>query len=202
MGADKASLTFGNETLLQRVCRLTLRAANPLVVVAAQEQQLPELPHNVRVVRDLFPDEGPVGGLLTGLRSLQATAESWSDTYFWVGSCDAPFVNELVIRHLYEQLVSTSAADAVDAIAVEHEGMLNPMAAVYRSSILPIAEQLFATGERRAMSILKRASVQTVPGSSLKPFDAELLFLRNVNTVAELQEARKLLADSRSQPES
>ena len=70
MGTDKAGLTFGEESLLHRVCRLTLGAANPVVVVAAPDQKLPALPDDVHLVRDLFPGEGPVGGVLTTLNAI------------------------------------------------------------------------------------------------------------------------------------
>ena len=60
MGRPKASLSFGDELLLQRVARRLGEAVSPLVVVAAAEQALPELPPEVRVVRDQRPALGPL----------------------------------------------------------------------------------------------------------------------------------------------
>ena len=44
MGLPKAWLPFGDETMLQRVVRIVATVANPVVVVAAENQELPELP--------------------------------------------------------------------------------------------------------------------------------------------------------------
>ena len=49
MGSPKALLPFGDETMLQRVLRLLAPVVGPLVVVAARDQQLPELPSGVEI---------------------------------------------------------------------------------------------------------------------------------------------------------
>ena len=43
MGVPKATLPFGNETMLQRVVRLLHTVVSPVIVVAARDQVLPEL---------------------------------------------------------------------------------------------------------------------------------------------------------------
>ena len=48
MGVPKATLPFGPETMLQRVVRLLGTVVSPIVVVAAREQSLPELPATSR----------------------------------------------------------------------------------------------------------------------------------------------------------
>jgi molybdenum cofactor guanylyltransferase len=43
MGSPKHALKFGEEVLLQRVCRILSTVVEPIVVVAAQDQELPTL---------------------------------------------------------------------------------------------------------------------------------------------------------------
>ena len=52
MGVPKATLPFGPETMLQRVVRLLGTVVSPIVVVAAREQSLPQLPDGVMVAHD------------------------------------------------------------------------------------------------------------------------------------------------------
>src|SRR3982750_1451674 len=47
MGYPKALLPFGPELMLQRMVRLLGEVVSPIVVVAAPEQELPELPPDV-----------------------------------------------------------------------------------------------------------------------------------------------------------
>src|SRR5258705_212022 len=66
MGASKALLPFGPETMLQRVVRLLETVVSPIVVVAAADQQLPDLPPDVIVSRDEREARGPLEGLRAG----------------------------------------------------------------------------------------------------------------------------------------
>src|SRR5829696_4122062 len=52
MGRPKAYLPFGNETLLQRTVRVLGEVVDPIVVVAAPDQDVPGLPPSVLVARD------------------------------------------------------------------------------------------------------------------------------------------------------
>lgn len=182
---------FGTETLLQRVCRLTVAVARPVIVVAASEQQLPDLTTDAEVTRDLFPGQGPLAGLLTGLQYLRnQRPQQWPNLMIWATTCDAPFVNIAVIQYLKARLL---AAPECSAVTVGHQGKQNPFAAVYRSRVLDTVETLFASGNRRAQSLLQQSNVLTVDSSELIDFDPELLFLRNVNDAQQLAEARSHL---------
>src|SRR4051812_49455108 len=87
MGAPKATLPFGPETMLQRVVRLLATTVAPIVVVAAREQSLPSLAEPVIVARDERDERGPLEALRAGLKALP---ESISAAY--VTSCDVPLL--------------------------------------------------------------------------------------------------------------
>jgi molybdopterin-guanine dinucleotide biosynthesis protein A len=62
MGRDKASLPFGDETLLTRVIRLVSTVADDVVVVARKDQPVPAVDRAGRptiVVRDPVEAQGP-----------------------------------------------------------------------------------------------------------------------------------------------
>src|SRR6516162_8765549 len=75
MGRPKAWLPFGDELLLPRVVRLLRQAVDPVVVVAAPDQDVPPLPDGVAVVRDEAKGRGPLQGLAAGLAALRGQAE-------------------------------------------------------------------------------------------------------------------------------
>ncbi len=76
MGVPKATLPFGHETMLQRVVRLLGAAASPIIIVAAREQLLPDLPDDVIVTRDEREQRGPLEGLRAGLKALPDAVET------------------------------------------------------------------------------------------------------------------------------
>lgn len=188
MGTDKASVLLGNETLLQRCCRLISVFADPVVVVAGPSQDLPELDQRVRVIKDDLPGEGPLAGLLAGLRHLRKTVPD-VDFPIWVGSCDTPFVNVGVVKTMVSELHD------FEAVAVCHCGQTNPHSAVYRSTVIDKVERIVLNGERRAMSIFDELSVKTLESEVLIEIDPDLSFLCNINTVEDLDRARARLEE-------
>src|SRR5262245_6119048 len=100
MGRPKAWLPFAGETMLPRVVRLLGEAVNPLVVVAAPEQELPPLPREVAVVRDEEKGRGPLQGLAAGLAGLRGR---WAEAAY-LSSCDVPFLRPAFVRRLIDLL--------------------------------------------------------------------------------------------------
>lgn len=174
MQRDKASLPIGDETFLQRICRIVGQVTARTVVVAAAGQQLPELPNDVVVVRDPVPHEGPLAGFLTGLRALR---QAIPDTKIvWAGSCDTPFVSTGVVRRLM-RLIGHH-----DASLIEDERGLHPLGAVYRVECELILRQLVEQGERRLLALPERLQICRVPARELCDLDADLRCLWNVNS--------------------
>src|SRR4051812_9886641 len=85
MGTSKALLPFGPETMLQRVVRILADVVSPIVVVAAIDQELPELPRDVLLTRDEQQGRGPLEGLRAGLKALPTHVDA-----AYVTSCDVP----------------------------------------------------------------------------------------------------------------
>src|SRR4051812_27899101 len=85
MGRDKATLPFGPELMLQRVVRLLGEAISleDMVVVAAPNQSLPELPQAVTIAHDDQEFRGPLQGLATGIRAMHDRCDA-----FYATACD------------------------------------------------------------------------------------------------------------------
>lgn len=180
MGRDKALLPFGGEAMVARVARLVLEAVGgDVVVVARAGQVLPPLPDGVRVVRDVEEGRGPLAGLVEGLRASRGDA-------VFVTACDAPFVSAAVVRALFARLDAEGAADAV---AVAGEAGLHPLCAVYRRSVLPIAERLVADGRLRAGGLLDAVRAVGLTADELRGADPSLDFLRDCDTPEAYAEA-------------
>jgi molybdenum cofactor guanylyltransferase len=174
MGVPKATLPFGPELMLQRVVRLLGQVCQPLVVVAAPEQSLPELPVPLTVVRDRREGRGPLEGLLAGLTALPETCDAAYAT-----SCDVPLLAPAFVERMIALL-------GEHAIAVPHvEGFHHPLAAVYRRLVLEHAEALLAEDRLRPFFLFERCNTRNVTAEELTAVDPRLLTLRNLNTPAD-----------------
>ncbi len=197
MGADKALMEFGEETLLQRVCRILTDVTPTVIVVANPAQELPALSTNVRVVRDQYPDEGPLGGLVTGLSSLVESNTEQSAAAAFLCACDSPFPSARVVEVMMQCLAQKTDADCH---VVTHQSKTQPMHAIYRCSVLGTATALFEAGERSLQKLLRQLNVLETAAETYQTLDPELLFLKNVNTPQDLAAARRRLItpDARS----
>ena len=94
MGRPKSLLLFDGEPLIAHIVRALKRMFAETVIVAAPEQELPDLP--AILVRDEVAYQGPVGGIYYGLKAA-------SGNFCFVTSCDVPFLNPALISHVTSQ---------------------------------------------------------------------------------------------------
>jgi molybdopterin-guanine dinucleotide biosynthesis protein A len=178
MGRPKAWLPFAGGPLLGWVVRLLGEAVSPCVVVAAPEQDLPSLPDDVLVVRDLERGRGPLQGLAAGLEAMRG----WADAAY-VSSCDAPFLRPAFVRRMIELLGEHAAC------MPRVGGLLHPLAAVYRLQVAEAAARLLAEGRRRTTLLADAVSTRIVRTEELADVDPDLESLRNLNNPEEYQAA-------------
>jgi molybdopterin-guanine dinucleotide biosynthesis protein A len=180
MGRDKAMLPFGPELMLQRVVRILCDIVDrdAIVVVAARDQPLPELPNDVIITYDSQPHRGPLEGLAAGLRAMPAHI-----TAAFVTSCDAPIIVERFVATLFEQLGDHE-------IAVPYDGQFHhPLTAVYRPSVLPIVQKLLAADQRRLRDLFAHVRTLEVSTDELQRVDATLSTLMNLNSPEDYRRA-------------
>jgi molybdopterin-guanine dinucleotide biosynthesis protein A len=177
MGTSKALLPFGPETMLQRVVRLlgdvgspTGERVSPVVIVAAVDQELPELPPGTIVTRDEREGRGPLEGLRAGLKALPEDIEG-----AYVTSCDVPLLVPGFVRQMLELV------DGFDIAVVEIDGFTHPLSAVYRRATLPRVEALLGQDRLRPVFLFDAVETRRVAPAELTA-DPDLRTLRNLNT--------------------
>lgn len=178
MGTSKAHLQFGNETLLQRIVRIMGEVLDPLVVVAANGQELPHLETKVMICRDKNEGHGPLEGLAAGLEALKDRCDA-----VFLSSCDAPFLKKEFILGMTEALGESRMC------IPRTEGYFHPLASVYRVDILCDVQQLLVEKKLRPFFLLEKVNGKIIEEAQLRQFDSELFSLRNLNTPEDFQQA-------------
>mgnify|MGYP001180838605 FL=1 len=181
MGEDKRYLVVGEQTLLERGLAVLRSIFQEVLVVIAQDS--PPLDVDVRVVRDLVPDCGSLGGLYTGLT--QATTP-----YIFVVACDMPFLDPAVITQF------TSRRASADIVMAKLAARLHPMHALYGKRCLPVVDQMIQARQLKIQGMVSHSSlrVRYVTEADLLTIDPFGRSFHNVNTPADLEVARSLLS--------
>lgn len=174
MGRPKAWLPFGGELMLPRVVRLLSQGVQPVVVVAAPDQDVPPLPADVAVVRDEARGRGPLQGLAAGLAALAGRAEA-----AYLSSCDVPLLKPAFVRRLAELLGSHQIC--VPKVGEHH----HPLAAVYRLEVQGTVKRLLAEDRLRPFFLFDAVPTRIVAAAELADVDPDFQTLRNLNTPEE-----------------
>jgi molybdopterin-guanine dinucleotide biosynthesis protein A len=164
MGRNKALLPYRGATLAQSVAEVVRAAAGPAALVGGPPHALAE----IGFVPDLYPGEGPLGGILSALRS--STAD-WN----LIVACDMP---DLKADFLHQLLDTADLCSADALVPIGPSGRLEPLCAAYHRKALRSLETAFARGIRKIATALEevRTETWTVP---------ELSCFQNVNTPEE-----------------
>ena len=154
--------------LVARMARTVQTAVGSCVVVAPvgryEELGLP-------VLADVWPGEGPLGGILT---ALEASAAEFN----LIVAVDMPFVDPAFL----ELLLREARLGVETVVPMHNDGQVEPLCGVYHSSGLTGLRRFFDAGGRRVKQALREIAVRSVP--------APERLLANVNTPEQWEAAR------------
>lgn len=185
--ADKVCAELDGRPLVRHVADRIEPEIDELVVNCRRSQReciepaLDGYPLPVSFAYDDEEDAGPLHGIEQGLRATDAE-------YAVVVACDMPFVDPSFVATLFER---ASGHD----VAIPRQGdgeWYQPLQAVYRvEPMLAAIERSVAEGDTRPISPALSCDHVVVEGEALTAADDRTFF--NVNTRADLEEARQLL---------
>jgi molybdopterin-guanine dinucleotide biosynthesis protein A len=179
MGRDKATMQvppalLGDRdgspiTMVEQVVSVVGQRCEPVFVVAAPGQSLPQLP--AQVVRDEVRGQGPL--LATG-RGLRAAAEAGAKRAF-LCAADMPLLSADLIDLLEERAIELDAD-----VVLPWDGRDHYLAAVYRTELAAKVDALIDAGERNMRALVDRIDAQRIVIPQARS-------LANVNSAADLR---------------
>ena len=186
MGQAKYRLSFGDETLLQLICRIVQPEVSRILIVAAVDQQIPQSETNIQVLRDEIPDGGPLAGIAQALTYLQTIDDP--PVAAFVTSCDVPLLKPELISQLRNQLT-----EEFDAVVVRDSNFAHPLCAIYRITASATAARLIASGQRRAAALPDNLRTCWLSLDAIRIFDPDLESFMNCNTPDDFEQAKRAL---------
>jgi molybdopterin-guanine dinucleotide biosynthesis protein A len=177
MGKDKARLTLGGESFVERIAREVRAVTDSVTLVGGRP--VPEL-NALQHTPDVIPNWGTLGGVHAALSVCQA---NWA----LVVGCDFP----LVTTELFLYLLSLRAG--YEAVApIQDDGIPQPLCSLYRvRPCLQITEQLIKSGERKPVALLQSVRTRWVSFAELSSLRGANHFFDNVNTPEDYRRVSK-----------
>jgi molybdopterin-guanine dinucleotide biosynthesis protein A len=180
----------GGERILDRLVRTMTDALGTPPLLVANAPDAAGWRPDLRVVPDVRPGLGALGGIYTAVSEAPApvVCVAW----------DMPFVSVALLRALAAGLTDH------DAVLPESAGRrgLEPLCAAYGPACREAIAATLDAGDLRAIGFHPRISVGILPLSEVRGFgDPELLFF-NINTADDLARADGLWRRHASSPSS
>ncbi len=183
LGHDKVLEKVGNTSLLEQVISRLDSLSKEIIIVTAKERTFTQLASRpkVKTVSDIFPGQGSLGGIYTGLVK--------SDSFYnLVVAADMPFLNIPLLRNMIK------IADGFDFVLPRVNGLFEPLHAIYSKNCIAPIEHILNEGKKVIIELFNYVKVRYIEADEVDKFDPQHLSFFNINTREELELARKIAA--------
>ncbi len=179
MGEDKALKIFIGKPLIQRVIERMIPIADEIIVTTNRPAEYAFL--NLRLVPDLKPGRGALGGLYTAIASAAHPLVA-------VVACDMPFASQMFFEGARRLMVKEEA----DVIIAKTDEGYEPLHALYRrETCLPAIESAIEADQWKVIAWFPQVKVRILTPEEIKTFDPSGLCFWNLNTPEEFAEAER-----------
>jgi len=158
-GQDKVLLSFKGKPLISHLSGILEPLVREIMIVGHPRPEFEAL--KLRVVEDLLPNAGPLGGIYTALKSTEAP-------FILVVAADMPFLSPSLLRKILQ------ARQGRDAVIPRGPRDFEPLCAVYSRTCLGTIARNLERGENKVVRAIKGMNVLAleiiIDGEEENPF--------------------------------
>ncbi len=160
MGTDKALLTWGNKTLLFKMCQIAAECSTSVYVVTPWIYKYRDvLPLGCKLIEEklVLPNRNSNSPLIGFAQGLQQVTSKW----VLLLPCDLPLLSSSQIKQWIPYLATVLSTEI--ALLPRHPKGWEPLCGFYRRSCLLLLETYIAEGGKSFQGWLARHSVRELP---------------------------------------
>lgn len=146
MGEDKALLEYEGKYFIEKIAE-ELSFFEEKIIARGNNSSLTEIADSKwKVIPDIYPDHGPMGGLHAALK------ECTSDAMFVV-TCDMPLITGELAKQICEAFDQQNDA----LIVVTSDEKYHPLCGIYKKELYDQMEKYLRENNNRMMAVLKNS---------------------------------------------
>jgi molybdopterin-guanine dinucleotide biosynthesis protein A len=177
LGTDKSFVNVNGQSLIEHIVAKLTRLSDDVIIVTNSPDEYDCL--GARLVGDIYPGKGALGGIYSGLRAA-------ANAYSLVVACDMPFLDLNLLRYMI------ILAREHDVVIPRIGGFPEPLHAIYSKNCLEPIDRILARGGLKIIDFFSEVRVRYVEESEVDIFDPQHISFFNVNTPNDLEEMKKL----------
>jgi molybdopterin-guanine dinucleotide biosynthesis protein A len=192
-GSDKALAELAGRPMYSRLAELLKAVFLWRVYLVGNISRYGNL--GMECVPDLWPGEGPLGGIATALRHAETASDADRTDHNIILSCDMPFLTTRWI----EELLTHALESDVQVILPRSLHGLEPLCAVWRTDARAALEAQFHKGTRKVTEAIANLKSEVLDEAVWKRFDTGGRLFWNMNTHSDYEEAKKIVEAEQKQ---
>lgn len=183
MGVDKAFLKIREKTIIDLILDRLKSIFEEITIVTNSPGRYRYL--GVRLLPDIIPDSGPLGGIYSGL----VNTRKFQNFFF---ACDTPFLNLELIKYMKNN------RNNFDVITPKLKYGYETLHTIYSKNCIGPIEKQLQEGNLKIIDFFSKVKVKEINENILKQFDARLLSFFNINRDADYQQALNIAPSLRT----
>ena len=178
LGRDKTRLELcAGRTMIEDTIQ-KLEMVSDEVIVVTDGRRFPHL--EAKLVSDIYPGAGSLGGLYTGLLAAKSK-------HALVVACDMPFLSLALLRYMI------SLPRDYDVLIPELDHKLEPLHAIYSRNCLQPIERLLKKGHFKILDFFDEVQVRHLSEGVIEKYDPDHRSFFNINTPDQLRKAQTII---------
>jgi len=169
MGTDKSVIKFNGGRLIDVSLDILIEAGAEQVLIIGGDETVADQSPNVAYLEDLYPNEGPLGGVITALTFSKFEVVA-------ILACDHMYLTADIL------LQCLSGLDGYEISCPKSNGTKQVLCSMWRRSTLPKLTQSYESGNRSVMNVIQELECKTFEV-------ADTRLLRTANTPEELSDS-------------
>lgn len=177
MKFNKAFARVGGKPVIEIIIEKLKPLFQEIIIISNEPQLFKSF--GLPIYQDIYPYLGPVGGIHSALVNA-------SYDHMFILGCDMPFMNMQLVEYMLSKISS------YDSVVPEIDSYLQPLAAVYNRSCLPIFTECVEHDKLKLVRIFSELNALVLKEDELQKFGrvGEMFF--NVNDPDALAQAQKI----------
>ncbi len=171
-GRDKALVKIDGIPIIKRQIKILADIFKTVIVVTDNTRRYRL--KGVKIIRDIIPEKGPLGGIYSGLLA--------SDSFYnFVIACDMPFINERLVKYMIKNIKN------FDIFLPKIGNKFHPLCGIYSKNCISVIRQGLTQDRLKVSDIFSKSKVKFISKKKLQSFDKKLFCLENINTPEDIK---------------
>jgi molybdenum cofactor guanylyltransferase len=173
MGFDKCEVRVNGKLLIEIIAKQLEQVFENVILISNDKYKFKDI--NYKVLEDIIPNSGPLGGIYTALTHANSK-------FTFVTACDMPVINLKYIKFMIEIIKS----QGFNGVASYNSGYIEPMYAFYSRSMLSTFKKELKENNFKLHNVINKCNMHIVIEEKVREFSSNMNIFTNLNYKSDL----------------